>query len=183
MITTLLVIAGLIALLLIAASTRSDKCHYERSLVINAPASAAFPYVNDLHKWQEMSPYVRFDLNARYTFSGPASGVGASMAWSGNNHIGEGRLTVAESIPCERVRMRLEFLRPFKCDNVVVFTLKSSGAQTTVTWTMSGQVNFMGKLMSLFMNMDKMVGGQFEEGLANLKRLAEGTVKTQPVTA
>lgn len=182
MITALLIIAGLIALLLIVASTRSDKCHYERSTTLNAPASAAFPYVNDLHKWQEMSPYVRFDPNAKYTFSGPGSGVGASMAWNGNNHIGEGRLTVAESVPYERVRMRLEFFRPFKCDNVVVFTLKQSGAQTTVTWAMSGQVNFIGKLMGLFMNMDKMVGGQFEEGLANLKRLAEGQAKAQPAS-
>lgn len=180
MITVLLILAGVIAIVLIAASTRSDSCHYERSIVLDAPASAAFPYVNDLHLWQEMSPYVRFDPAAKYTFDGPASGVGASMAWNGNNHIGEGRLTVAESVPYERVRMRLEFVRPFKCDNVVIFTFTPTAAQTTVTWAMSGQVNFVGKLMSLFMNMDRMVGGQFEEGLANLKRLAEGRAKAQP---
>jgi hypothetical protein len=175
--TILLIVAGLVVLFLIVAATRPDHCSYQRSVVIDAPASSAFPYVNNLQKWQEMSPYVRFDPNAKYTFGGPVAGVGASMAWVGNRNLGQGRLTIAESRPFEQVRMRLEFERPFKCDNVVLFTLQSSGAQTTVTWAMSGKANFMSKAMSLVMNMDKMVGGQFEEGLANLKRLAEADAK------
>lgn len=183
MITTLVIIAGLIALFLIVAATRPDHCSYQRSIVIEAPASFAFPYVNNLHKWQEMSPYVRFDPNAKYTFTGPVAGAGATMAWAGNRNLGEGQLTIAGSRPFEEVRMRLEFVRPFKCDNTVVFTLQSAGPQTTVTWAMSGKVNFMSKAMSVVMNLDKMVGGQFEEGLANLKRLAEADAKKSGIVA
>lgn len=174
MLTTIfLALAGLIVLVLIIASFKSNDCHFERSITLSAPASAAFPYVSDLHKWQEMSPYVKLDPNAQYTFTTPASGVGAAMTWSGNGNVGAGKLTIMEIQSNELVRMRLEMGKPFKCDNVVRFTLKQSGPQTTVTWAMSGKSNFISKVMSIFMNMDKMVGRQFEEGLGNLKRLVE----------
>ncbi len=181
--TILLIIAGLIAVFLIAAARQPDHFTYSRSIVIAAPASAAFPYFNNMRKWQEMSPYVRLDPSAKYTFSGPESGVGAKIAWDGNGQVGAGSMIIEESKPNDTVRLRLAFLRPFACNNTVLFTLQESGGQTTVTWAMSGQSKFITKAMGVLINMDKMCGKQFEEGLANLKRLTESSTKAKPVTA
>ena len=114
---------------------------------------------------------------ANYAFTGPASGPGAAMAWAGNNHLGEGRLTITENRPAERVAMRLEFVRPFACDNTVEFTFQRAGEQTVATWCISGRCNFFAKAMHLFISMDRMVGGQFDEGLGNLKALAGAAVR------
>lgn len=175
----LLVLAVAVVVFLIVAAFQHDDCRVERSTLVSAPAAAAFAYVNDLHRWQEISPYVKLDPAAKYTFAGPAAGPGASMAWTGNGKIGEGSLTIVESRPSELVRLRLLFVRPFKCDNVVEFTFAPAGAgQTRVTWTMSGKNNFIAKAMSLVINMDKMVGRDFEVGLASIKARAEADAKS-----
>jgi hypothetical protein len=174
MITNILIaLAILLVLLLVTASLRPGDFRVERSITVSAPPAAAFVYVNNLRKWQEMSPYVRLDPAARYTFSGPPAGTGASLAWAGNSQAGEGRITITESRPNELIRMKLEMVKPIACTNAVEFTFRPAGDKITVTWGISGKCNLPAKVMGLFMNMDKMCGAQFEEGLANLKSLAE----------
>jgi hypothetical protein len=172
-----------IVLLIIAAiafvATRPGRCHYERSAVVAAPPDAIFAIINDLHQWGRWSPYDKRDPNMKKSFAGPSSGPGAVYEWNGNKDVGEGRLTIEESRPGELVRMKLEFTRPFKCNNQVNFKLEPSPGGTRVSWIMDGTNNFIGKLMSVFMDMDKMVGSDFEQGLANLNRVV--TAETSAV--
>jgi hypothetical protein len=132
-----------------------------------------FEQVNDLQKFQDWSPWAKIDPQYKVTYDGPPAGSGASFAWAGNRQVGEGRMTVIESRPSELVRFRLEFLKPFKTTNTAEFDFKSAGNQTEVTWSMSGKNNFIFKAVGLFMDSDKMVGGQFEQGFANLKSVVE----------
>jgi hypothetical protein len=131
-----------------------------------------FEQVNDLHKWEAWSPWDRMDPNSKKTFSGPGAGVGASYSWVGPK-TGEGRMTLVESRPAELVRLKLDFVKPFKANNTAEFTFTVKGDQTVVTWSMTGRNNFMGKAFGLIMNFDKMCGGDFEKGLANLKSVTE----------
>lgn len=167
-----------LAILLVVIITRPDNFKITRSAVISAPPQAVFVWVNDYHQWAAWSPWTKLDPQAKNTFAGPESGVGASLAWSGNSDIGEGKQTITESTPRERVRMKLEFVRPFPGTSDVEFTFQPEAAGTRVTWTMSGQADFMSKAISLVMDCDKMVGGSFEEGLANLKRVVETVPKS-----
>jgi hypothetical protein len=146
---------------------------YTRSITISAPASTVFAQVNDFHNWQAWSPWVKFDPAAKNSFDGSISGTGAIFKWSGNNKIGEGSNTIIESRPGDLIRIKIEFLRPFKATNTAEFIFKTENNQTVVTWSMFGKNNFMSKAMGLIMNCDKMIGSQFEEGLANLKSVAE----------
>jgi hypothetical protein len=178
MITSILIaLTVIVALFLIVVARRPDEFRIARTVLTVAAPEAAFALVNDLHRWQEISPYVKYDPNAEYTFSGPGSGTGAALAWAGNNKIGEGRMTIIASHPYEFVRMNLQFFKPFKVSNTVEFTFESEGKQTKVTWSMFGRSRFMCKVMGLFMSMDKMCGSQFEEGLANLKAIAEAQTR------
>jgi uncharacterized protein YndB with AHSA1/START domain len=145
----------------------------ERVLRIDVPPAAIFPLINDLHRFNDWSPYAKMDLAMRHTHGGAPFGVGAVYAWDGNKHVGTGRMEIIESVPVSKVTMKLDFFKPFEAHNTAEFVLKPVGASTDVTWAMFGPQVFMGKVMSLFMNMDKMVGSQFEEGLANLKRVTE----------
>ena len=138
-----------------------------------APAGAVFTRVNDLHQWEAWSPWAKLDPSEKKIFSGADAGPGAVFKWSGNKKIGEGTMTILESPSADTIRIRLEFLKPFKATNLAEFTFKTEGGQTSVTWTMTGKNNFFFKAFSLFMNMDKMVGGDFEKGLASLKSVAE----------
>jgi hypothetical protein len=140
-----------------------------RSATIPAPAAVVFEQVNNLHKFQDWSPWAKIDPQCKVTFEGPPAGSGASFAWAGNRQVGEGRMTVIESRPSELVRFRLEFLKPFKATNTAEFDFNSADNQTEVTWSMYGKKNFMFKAVGLFMDTDKMVGPDFEKGLANLK--------------
>jgi hypothetical protein len=167
----LLIVVG-VALALIA--TRPNEFRSERSALINAAPDAVFSIINDLHQWGRWSPYDKRDPNMRKSFEGPSSGPGASYAWNGNSQVGEGRLTIVDTKPGERVTMKLEFTRPFKATNEVNFKLAPSNGGTRVSWIMDGKNNFMTKAMSLCMNMDKMVGKDFEQGLANLNTVAQG---------
>ena len=173
LLSILVVIAVLIVLFCIVVALRPDEFVVSRSTAISAPSPVVFEYVNDLHKWQEFSPWAKLDPAARNSFDGPRSGVGASFAWAGNSKVGEGRMTITESRPDELIRFRLDFLKPFAATNTAEFIFKYEGGKTVVTWSMSGKSNFFFKAMGLFMNCDKMVGSQFSEGLANLKALAE----------
>jgi uncharacterized protein YndB with AHSA1/START domain len=169
-------IAVVVILLLIVAAVQPSQFSISRSATIAAPPATVFANVNDFHKWQAWSPWAKMDPNARNTFSGPDAGVGAAFAWSGNNKVGAGQMTITESRPAELIHINLEFERPMKAINLTEFTFKPDGSQTVVTWTMSGKNGFMAKLFVLFMNCDKMIGGQFEKGLAQLRSVSESAL-------
>jgi hypothetical protein len=173
----LLGLAVLVVVFLIVASRRPDELRVERRITIAAPAALVFDQVNDLRRWQECSPYVKEDPAAKTTFSGPAAGVGASFAWSGNMKVGEGCMTITESRPGELVRFKFEFFKPWYCTNTTEFTFRATGATTEVTWLMVMKNNFIAKASGLVMNMDKMIGENFETGLAKLKEIAEAAAK------
>jgi hypothetical protein len=154
-------------------ASRPAEFRIERSAVVVAPPDVVFAMINDFHKWVEWSPYEKFDPDMKKTFTGPSAGPGANYAWSGNSKAGEGQITILESKPGELVRMQLEFTRPFACQNEVNFKLVPSAGGTQVSWIMDGKNNFVGKAFSTFMNMDAMVGKEFENGLANLDTLAQ----------
>lgn len=170
----LLAVGVLVAVFVLVVSLQPSNYRIERSAVIAAPASAVFAHVNDLHKWQEFSPWAKIDPNAKIAYEGPVAGPGAIFTWSGNNQIGEGRMTITETRPHELVRFRLDFVRPFEGTSDAEFTFRPDSRGTVVTWSMSGKNNFIGKAMCLFMNQDKMIGGEFEKGLASLRAITEG---------
>jgi hypothetical protein len=178
MLTYILVgLAVLIVGFLIAAARQPDDLRVERSIVISAPAALAFAQINDLRKWQEMSPYVKLDPSAKYTFAGPAAGVGSSLEWVGNAKVGAGRMTITESRPSELVRLKFEFFKPWYCTNATDFIIRPADSGSEVTWAMSMKNNFIAKASGLVMNMDRLMGETFEEGLVNLKALAEAAAR------
>ncbi len=164
---------GIVALVIVI-NMQPSEFRVSRSLLITAPASKVFEQVNDFRNWQAWSPWAKLDPNAKAIFEGPSSGVGATFKWVGNDMVGEGVETITESKP-DLIRIRLEFLKPFKATNMAEFTFKPQGDQTWVTWSMYGQNNFISKAMGLIMNCDKMIGEQFEKGLASLKSITEGS--------
>lgn len=165
----------IVAVFLVVAAFQPEDYRVTRSAAIAAEPAVVFAQVNDLKKWDAWSPWEKLDPAMKKTHEGPAAGTGASYTWSGNSKVGEGRCTITESRPYELVRTRLDFVKPFASTCTADFTFKPDGGQTNVIWTMEGKNNFIGKAMCLVMNMDKMVGGQFAEGLANLKAIAEKT--------
>jgi len=173
MIPILLALAFIAILIFIVIAGRPDEFTVMRSGKISAPPELIFPRVNVLRNWEAWNPWGKMDPNCKMTYDGPPAGVGAGYAWAGNKKVGEGRLTITESKPNELVRLKLEFLKPFKATNSAEFTFQPEGNQTVVTWSMSGKNNFMSKAFGLLMNFDKMVGGDFEKGLAAMKVLAE----------
>jgi hypothetical protein len=162
------VVVLLIVAVLVYIGTRPNDFRIERSASIAAPPDVVFSIINDLRKWNRWSPYDKRDPHMKKTLEGPSAGPGAIYTWNGNSEVGEGRLTIIESKPGQLVSMKLEFSRPFKATNQVNFKLVPSDGGTRVSWIMDGKNNFMTKAFSLFMNMDKMVGTDFEHGLANL---------------
>lgn len=169
----LLVLAATVALILVLATFQPAEFRVTRSATIAAPASAAFAAINDFHRWQEWSPWEKLDPNLKRTFEGPASGVGSIYGWEGNSKVGSGRMAIAASNPAEGIRIQLDFLKPWESHCVTDFTFAPEGNGTVVTWTMSGPNNFFSKLMNVFTSMDKLIGGDFEKGLANLKSTLE----------
>jgi uncharacterized protein YndB with AHSA1/START domain len=164
-----IVIAGI----LLWAATKPDTLHVERTVTINAPAERIFSLINDLHQWQSWSPYEKKDPMMKRTYSGPPSGKGAGYAWDGNSQVGSGLMEVTESTAPSKLTLQLHFIKPLEGHDVAEFTLKPNGNSTTVTWSMTGPNRYLGKLMSIFVNMDKMIGSDFEAGLAGLKARAE----------
>lgn len=174
MLTYILIgLAVVIVIFLIVASAQSSEFRVSRSTTVAAPAATVFGNVNDLHNWKPWSPWMKLDLNAKSVHEGAPAGVGASMSWAGNRQVGEGKMTIIESRPAELIRIKLEFFKPFKAVNTGEFTFKTEGDQTVVTWSMYGPNKFMGKVMGLIINCDKMIGCQFEKGLRDLKAIAE----------
>jgi carbon monoxide dehydrogenase subunit G len=173
LIPILVVIAALMGVFIVVVALQPSRFQVTRSITIAAPAQAAFAQVNDLHNWEAWSPWAKLDPAMKQTYEGASAGTGASYTWSGNNQVGEGRMTITGSQPSVLIEIKLEFIRPFAGTNTVEFTFEPKGNQTEVSWNMIGQVNFLAKAFHLFMNMDKMVGGEFEKGLADLKSAVE----------
>jgi uncharacterized protein YndB with AHSA1/START domain len=169
----LLVLLILVVAVLGFIATRPNTFHIERSATIAASSDSVFAKIADFHQWASWSPWEKLDPQMTKSYEGAASGVGASYHWTGNDQVGEGRMTITEADPGHRVGIKLEFLKPWQATNNCTFALASEASGTRVTWTMDGNNNFMAKAMSTFMNMDRMVGGDFEKGLANLKTLTE----------
>lgn len=177
MLTTIaLVIAAVIAAILIYAATKPNAFSIARTAIIQAPPEAIFPLINDLRSHSAWNPFEK-DPNAKRNFSGAPVGKGSVYEWDGNRDVGAGRIEITDAVPPSRIVMKLDMRRPFKAHNVVEFTLQPGGGSTGVTWAMHGPQPYLAKLMSTFMNCDKMVGGQFEQGLASLKVLAEGELR------
>jgi hypothetical protein len=149
--------------------------HYQvtRSATMSAPPAAVFEQINDFHKWDAWSPWAKLDPAMKTTFEGPPAGTGAIYTWVGNSKVGEGRMTLTESRTNDLIRLKLDFIKPFASTAMNEFNFKPEGDRTAVTWSMTGENNFIGKAFCLFMNMDKMVGGDFEKGLASLKSVTE----------
>jgi uncharacterized protein YndB with AHSA1/START domain len=166
-----IVFIALIFFLIIAG--QPDQFTISRATTISAPPEKIFPRVNDLHQWDQWSPWAKLDPNAKNSFAGPVTGIGATMTWAGNKKVGEGRMTITESQPSDLIRLRLEFLKPFTATNAAEFNFAARRQQTMVTWSMTGKNNFKGKVLGLLMNCDQMIGGDFERGLANLKVITE----------
>lgn len=163
----------LIGALLIFAATKPDAFRIERATTIKAPPEKIFSLINDFHQWEAWSPWEKIDPALKRTYSGAASGKGAVYEWDGNNDIGQGRMEITESLPPSNVALKLDFVKPFEAHNTVEFTLAPQGDSTTVTQAMYGPSPYMSKLMTIFFSMEKMVGEKYEEGLANLKAIAE----------
>lgn len=174
----------LVILLIIVALAASKPNHFriERQIIIQAPASEIFPLVNDFHQWLRWSPWEKIDPALKRQYAGAATGIGSVYEWQGNKNVGEGRMEIIEEKPLERILIQLDFIAPFACNNQAEFTFSSEAGATRVNWAMSGPNRFMGKLMSVFCNMDKMVGKNFEVGLANLKSQAE-SLPTQRISS
>jgi hypothetical protein len=169
----LITIAAIIVLFVIIVATRPGEFRITRTAAMAAPATTVFAQVNDFHKWNAWSPWAKMDPACRNTYDGADAGVGAGFAWDGNKKVGAGSMRILESRPNDFIRIRIEFLKPFKAVNTVEFIFQAQDAQTLVTWSMIGQKNFMSKAVGLFMDCDKMVGDDFEKGLAAMKLLAE----------
>ena len=168
-IAVLVLIVGF--LVLVALQPREFRI--TRNAEMSASPAAVFAQVNDLHKWEAWSPWIKLDPAAKNTYEGSAAGTGAIFRWAGNNDVGEGSMTITESRPNELIQFKLDFLKPMASTCLSEFSFKAEGDKTRVSWSMTGQNNFIAKAMCLFMNMDKMVGGSFEQGLATLKKIVE----------
>ena len=173
----LITVAAIIVLFIVIVSMRPNDFRITRSTTINAPPVNVFAQVNDFHNWQPWSPWAKMDPACKNDFEGAPGEVGSQFLWSGNNKVGQGRMTLIETRASELIRIKLEFMKPFKATHTAEFTFQPQGNQTTVTWSMFGKNNFMAKAVTLFMNCDKMIGSQFEQGLAAMKVLAETSTK------
>ena len=168
-----IVVAVLIAALLVFAATKPDTFRVQRAASIKAPPEKVFALLNDFQRWEAWSPWEKKDPAMKRTFSVVTSGKGAQYAWEGDKEVGQGRMEIAESVPPSKLAIKLDFLKPFEAHNTVEFTLEPKGDATNVTWAMQGDAPYLAKVVHVFIDMDKMVGKDFEAGLANLKTLAE----------
>lgn len=167
------IVVVLIGAFLAYAATRPDTLRVERSKSISAPPDRIFALINDFERWGPWSPWEKKDPAMRRTFGGAVRGVGSVYEWDGNRDIGKGRMEITQSTPSSRIVIQLDFIKPFEAHNIVEFTLEPVADATHVKWVMQGPSPLLSKVMGIFINMDKMIGKDFEEGLANLKRIAE----------
>ena len=170
---------GIVLVLLIAgvgvfAATRPDSFRVQRTASIKAPPEKIYALITDLKGWKAWSPYEKKDPAMKRMLSGAPSGKGAIYEWDGNKDVGKGRMEIADTTPPSKVLIKLDFIAPFEAHNTAEFDLQGKGDTTDVTWAMYGPSPFVAKVMGVFFNMDKMIGSDFESGLANLKAIAEG---------
>jgi uncharacterized protein YndB with AHSA1/START domain len=168
-----IVIVVVIAGVLILAATKPDTFRVQRAASIKAPPEKVFALINDFNRWGAWSPWEKKDPAMKRTFGATTSGKGATYAWEGNREVGQGRMEIAESVPPSKVALNLDFVKPFQAHNLVEFTLEPKGDTTNVTWAMQGDTPYFAKIIHVFINMDKIVGKDFEAGLTNLKAIAE----------
>jgi uncharacterized protein YndB with AHSA1/START domain len=173
----LMALGAIIVVLVGIVALQPSEFRVARTATISAPAPAVFAQVNDFHKWEAWSPWAKRDPAAKATFEGPPAGTGAVFRWAGNEEVGEGSMTITESRPSDLIRINLEFLKPFAATSIAEFTFKPEGDQTAVTWSMVGHNNFIAKAVCLFMDMEETVGGDFEQGLAQMKSAVEAAPK------
>lgn len=173
------ILATVIAVPLVAAlglvayaSTKPDTFKVERHLEMKAPASKIAPLLTDFHQWAGWSPWEKLDKNLKRTFSGPTSGKGAVYEWDGNDQAGKGRMEIMDAT-ADKVTIKLTFLKPFEATNTATFDLAAKGDATDVNWSMTGPNPLISKVITCFCSMDKLVGKDFEDGLSNMKALAE----------
>jgi len=166
----LIVLAAVITIFLIVAAMQPADFRVERSRTIAAPVATLFDYFNNHKKFNEWNPWIKMDPAAKNTYTGPEAGVGAVASWEGEK-VGAGSATITESKPGELIRQRMDWLKPMKGTSMVDFTFKTEGDKTAVTWAMYGKNDFMGKVMSLFMDCESMCGPEFDKGLADLEKL------------
>jgi uncharacterized protein YndB with AHSA1/START domain len=176
MLKTVVIVAVVFLIALLGfAATRPDSFRLQRSVVIDAPPEKVFALITDFKQWPQWSPWEKLDPNMKRTHSGANQGVGTVYAWDSPSKAGAGRMEIKEAVPSNKVTIQLDFIRPFAAQNTTEFTLQAQAYNATqVTWAMSGPNPYLAKLMQVFISMDSMVGKDFEEGLANLKRVAEG---------
>lgn len=172
-------VAGVLVLFVAVVATRPSAYHVERELEVAAPADLVFGVLNDLHQFAGVlvlfgSPFEKRDPKMQKIFEGPAAGIGQSYAWNGNKEVGKGKMTIEESVPGQKVGLKLEFVKPMKSTATCALTLAGTQTGSFVTWSMDGNHNFVGKAFGMFMDMDSMLGTDIEKGLAQLKTLAEG---------
>ncbi|OGG99070.1 MAG: polyketide cyclase [Candidatus Lambdaproteobacteria bacterium RIFOXYD1_FULL_56_27] len=165
-------LALLIAVPLAYAATKPNFFLVERRVWMAAPADQIFGLLNDFRQWEQWTPYDKDPQMVR-TYGETTAGVGATYGWSGNKNVGAGRMTLTKSQAPTQLSIELQFFKPFAATNLAEFTLKPQEAGTLVTWALSGKSTYTYKVMGLLLNMDKMVGGDFEIGLSRLKTLAE----------
>ena len=174
LIKILIALAVVVVVFLAIVATRPSEYRVARTATISAPAPAVFAQVNDFHKWEAWNPWAKLDPAMKQTYEGAPAGTGAIYTWTGNSQVGEGRMTLTESRPNELIRINLEFLKPFAATSTAEFTFRPDGQRTAVTWSMVGNLNFVAKVIHLFVGMDRMIGANFEKGLADMKSVAEG---------
>lgn len=159
------------------AAMQPSQYSVKREIKISATPEIVFANVNDLRKFQEWNPWAKLDPNAKMTFGGPDHGTGSFYTWEGNSDVGTGKMTIIESIAPAIVRAHLEYLKPFEAKSTAEFSFRSEGETTIASWSHTGDNNFMSKIICIFMDMDKMIGGMFEKGLTNLKTISENQTK------
>jgi hypothetical protein len=174
LIALVVIVVGLVAVI----ALQPARYRVSRSTTIAAPAPVVFAQVNDFHRWTAWSPWEKIDPAMKRTYEGPPAGVGASYTWVGSGEVGEGRMTIVESRPSDLIQVKLEFVKPFAGTSVAEFTFKPEGDRTLVTWSMTGDKNFIAKAIHLVMSMDRMIGDQFEKGLAAMKTVAEAAPRS-----
>ena len=173
MLIAIAVVGIAIVVVLGIAARKPDDFVVQRSRQIPAPAQRIYSLIEDFHAWQRWSPYEKKDPAMQRTLSGAASGQGAIYAWSGNGNVGQGRMEILEASPPSRILIKLDFFKPFEAHNTAEFTMSPQGNATNVDWVMRGPAPFMFKVMEVFISCDKMIGKDFETGLANLKTPVE----------
>jgi uncharacterized protein YndB with AHSA1/START domain len=170
-IAILLVLA--IGVILILAATKPSSFSVRRTAAVNAPAERIFAVISDFREWRGWSPWENRDPGMKRTYDGSERGKGAVYAWDGNKNVGAGRMEILEATTPSKILIKLDFIKPFEGHNTAEFTMSPQGNATNVNWVMQGPASFMSKVMQVFVSFDKMIGKDFEAGLANLKKLVE----------